>query len=181
MKIWFDTEFIEDGKTIDLISIGLVREDGASFYAENKECDHSRADPWVVKNVLEHLEGPTMQRTRAEIAEGIRAFVGPNPEFWAYYADYDWVVLCQLFGRMIDLPDGWPMYCRDLKQGADRLGVTLPKQQTTEHHALADAEWTRDAWLWLLRVEERPGLFGLSSAPSIPPDGRSVPSVSGRG
>lgn len=30
MRIWFDTEFIEDGKTIDLISIGLVREDGAN-------------------------------------------------------------------------------------------------------------------------------------------------------
>jgi len=30
MKIWFDTEFYEDGRTIDLISIGLVREDGHS-------------------------------------------------------------------------------------------------------------------------------------------------------
>ena len=28
MKIFFDTEFIEDGKTIELLSIGLVREDG---------------------------------------------------------------------------------------------------------------------------------------------------------
>ena len=26
LKIWFDTEFIEDGKTIDLISIGMVSE-----------------------------------------------------------------------------------------------------------------------------------------------------------
>jgi len=167
MKIWFDTEFIEDGKTIDLISIGLVREDGARFYAENKECDHGRADPWVVKNVLEHLEGPVTQWTRAEIAEGIRVFAGEKPEFWAYYADYDWVVLCQLYGRMIDLPTGWPMYCRDLKQEADRLGVTLPKQKTTEHHALADARWTRDAWLWLRRVEEE--------RRSV-----SVPSLSGR-
>ena len=28
MIVCFDTEFIEDGRTIDLISIGLVREDG---------------------------------------------------------------------------------------------------------------------------------------------------------
>jgi hypothetical protein len=163
MKIWFDTEFIEDGKTIDLISIGLVREDGARFYAENEECDHSRADPWVVENVLEHLEGTAAKRTRAEIAEGIRAFVGEKPEFWAYYADYDWVVLCQLYGRMIDLPDGWPMYCRDLKQEADRLDAKLPKQDTTEHHALADAEWTRAAWEYL---QVRARILAAISAPS---------------
>lgn len=28
MKYWLDTEFIEDGKTIDLVSIGIVSEDG---------------------------------------------------------------------------------------------------------------------------------------------------------
>lgn len=28
MKFWFDTEFIEDGKTIDLLSIGVIAEDG---------------------------------------------------------------------------------------------------------------------------------------------------------
>ncbi len=41
------------------------------------------------------------------------------PEFYAYYADYDWVVFCWLFGKMIDLPEGFPMYCRDLKQVLD--------------------------------------------------------------
>ncbi|MGH2666066.1 hypothetical protein [Flavobacterium sp.] len=41
------------------------------------------------------------------------------PEFYAYYADYDWVVFCWLFGKMIDLPAGFPMYCRDLKQVLD--------------------------------------------------------------
>jgi hypothetical protein len=30
MKIWFDTEFYENGETIKLISIGMVREDGAT-------------------------------------------------------------------------------------------------------------------------------------------------------
>ena len=42
-----------------------------------------------------------------------------KPEFYAYYADYDWVVFCWLFGKMIDLPKGFPMYCRDLKQDLD--------------------------------------------------------------
>ena len=38
------------------------------------------------------------------------------------------------------------MYCRDLKQEADRLGVELPTQDSVEHHALADALWTKLAW-----------------------------------
>lgn len=139
MKIFFDTEFIEDGQTIDLISIGMVREDGATLYFESAECDLSRADEWVKANVLVHLTG--VKTPRAEMAKQIVAFAGSSPEFWAYYADYDWVALCRLFGRMIDLPEGWPMYCRDLKQDADRLGIRFPPMQGTEHHALADAQW----------------------------------------
>lgn len=42
-----------------------------------------------------------------------------NIEFYAYFAGYDWVVFCWNFGKMIDLPDGFPMYCRDLKQMLD--------------------------------------------------------------
>ena len=33
MRIFYDTEFLEDGKTIDLISIGMVAEDGREYYA----------------------------------------------------------------------------------------------------------------------------------------------------
>lgn len=43
-------------------------------------------------------------------------YVPSDTEIYGYYADYDWVVFCSLFGRMIDLPSGMPMYCRDLKQ-----------------------------------------------------------------
>ena len=92
MKIWFDTEFIEDGRTIDLISIGMIAEDGREYYAEAAECDHSRADQWVKDNVLTHLTGET--KSRSQIAQDIIIFAGPSPEVWAYYADYDWVALC---------------------------------------------------------------------------------------
>jgi hypothetical protein len=60
--------------------------------------------------------------------------------------------LCQLYGTMMDLPKGWPMYCRDVKQWCDMLGnPKLPEQKSTEHHALLDAHWTREAWLFLLK------------------------------
>lgn len=150
MRVWFDTEFIEDGRTIDLISIGAVADDGREYYAEVAECDHSRAVPWVRDNVLAHLQGGDARRSRAQIASDLRTFMGEKPEVWAYFADYDWVALCQLYGTMMDLPKGWPMYCRDVKQLCDSLGnPKLPEQGKGEHHALADARWTREAFHFL--------------------------------
>lgn len=42
MKFFYDTEFIEDGKTIDLISIGIVAEDGLEYYAVNLDAPWKR-------------------------------------------------------------------------------------------------------------------------------------------
>lgn len=148
MRFWFDTEFIEDGKTIDLISIGIKAEDGREYYAESAECDLSRAGDWVKLNVLPHIKGQT--HTRATIADEIVEFVGEKPEFWAYYGAYDWVVLCQLYGRMIDLPKTWPMWCRDIKQLCASIGdPTLPFNKGTCHNALDDAIWTAECWRFL--------------------------------
>ena len=151
MKIWFDTEFYEDGQTIQLISIGMVREDGVTYYAETGGAHNlAEASEWLSKNVAPHLRGPV--KNRGAIAHDIEKFVGDKPEFWAYYADYDWVALCQLYGTMMDLPKGWPMYCRDVKQLCDSLGnPTLKKQALCEeHNALADALWTKKAWEYLM-------------------------------
>jgi hypothetical protein len=51
-------------------------------------------------------------------------FAAPSerPEFWAWFASYDWVALCQLFGPMIDLPKGYPFFVRDLRQLAGMYG-----------------------------------------------------------
>ena len=43
MRFFYDCEFIEDGTTIDLVSIGVVGEDGREFYAVSTEFDASRA------------------------------------------------------------------------------------------------------------------------------------------
>lgn len=175
MKYFFDTEFLEDGKTIDLISIGIVREDGKEFYAVNEEANwHAIAgDQWLRENVLPHLQvivtpvnhfhridrqPDESWSTRAMIRDDVLAFVGSDqkPEFWAYFASYDWVVFCQLFGRMVDLPSHFPMFCRDLKQWADDLGnPTLPTQESGVHDALSDAQWNRDAWLILDNIAKQ--------------------------
>lgn len=166
MKYWFDTEFIEDGKTIDLISIGIVDEGDRVLYCVSNEFDIHKAkvSPWIRDNVLAHLASESkVWISRAKIRQAVLEFCSEKPEFWGYYADYDWVVLCQLFGRMIDLPKGWPGYCRDIKQWCDTLGnPKLPEQGKGEHHALVDAKWNKSAWYFL---NERSGL--VNSQPAI--------------
>ena len=156
MRFWLDTEFIEDGRTIDLISIGIVSEDGREYYAVSSDCDRTRANQWVKKNVLPQVDW-SLARSRSQIRAEIVEFCGfatydhdsgtkHQHEFWADYGAYDWVVLCQLFGSMADLPDGWPMYCHDLQQLREATGdPDLPKQKGG-HQALEDARWLRDAW-----------------------------------
>ncbi len=150
MKVWFDTEFYEDGRVIELISIGAVREDGQTFYAQSPAAQDLCRTDWLKKNVMPWLPGGR-ELSRASMALEFYHFAGPDPEFWAYYCSYDWVCLCQLYGRMIELPTSWPRYCRDVKQLCDEMGdPRLPKQTTPEHHALNDALWTRDVHKFLM-------------------------------
>jgi hypothetical protein len=170
MRYFLDTEFIEDGVTIDLISIGIVCEDGREFYAENLDADLSKASEWVKDNVINQLWSRRKDKVDANkwsrdggiggllphraISPDVFLFCNPTihgkPEFWAYYAAYDWVVFCQLFGTMMDLPKGFPMYCNDIKQECDRLGnPRLPEQGKGSHNALEDARWNKKAWEFL--------------------------------
>jgi len=228
MKYFIDTEFIEGFKKpikwlptigkfnkpyhfIDLISIGIVCEDGREYYAISNEFDPSDADDWVKENVLRPMAeeyeifdfDPSVVRSirnlqreygksNKQIANDIREFVlhpwhsdrrygfdyRSDAEFYAYYADYDWVVFCSLFGRMIDLPKGLPMYCRDLKQMLDERAIKnmkffaeqglaeltfeqalkntkgnphYPKQEN-EHNALDDARWNQKLYQFLSGV-----------------------------
>ena len=145
MRFWFDTEFIEDGKTIDLMSIGVVCEDGRRYYAELEGCNYVVASDWVWENVIPHLSG--IKTNRQQVAADLIDFMGDEPEIWAWYADYDWVALCQLFGTMMDLPNGWPMYCRDVKQLADDKGnPELNSDNPKPHNALEDAIECRARW-----------------------------------
>jgi len=212
MKYFLDTEFLEGPQkesfpislfrkhtpnTIDLISIGIVAEDGREYYAISNEfnlkeawnrCDGTKLEKgsfvwldgereevvwqpnpegfytiekkiyWIRENVLLPIYNEMLEKwnkdtvyyigdfsyknlkyllnvygkTNKEIAQEVHDFametgidygVGVHKytpiEFYAYYADYDWVVFCWLFGKMMDLPKGFPKYCSDLKQELD--------------------------------------------------------------
>lgn len=128
-------------------------------------------------------------KTNKQIAEEIKAFVYKGAavtdveqwgkkqtfDFYGYYCDYDWVLFCSLFGRMLDLPTGFPMYCRDLKQMYDELEYNVKNRndlgqemdyslkedhvypmQTGKHHALADAHWNKQLHEFLIEYGSRP-------------------------
>ena len=195
MKSYIDTEFINHKKqpkflgfkvgkpihTTELISIGIVCEDGRQYYAICNEFDVDAAwqEQWVRYNVLQplHAEMCPRQGSYAKthhwelfepfqpksikwmlkftgqeqygIKQGILKFLNddPSPEFYGYCADYDWVVFCQLFGRMVDLPEGFPYYCRDLKQMMDERELSkewkdeICPDPVGQHNALVDARW----------------------------------------
>ena len=162
---FYDTEFLEDGKTIDLISIAIVHyESGKHFYAVNRDAPWNRIKkhPWLMSNVIpslpvefkngyvyfDHSTNNAHILEKDRIRDSLMMFVddtqenGVDNKFWAWYADYDHVVLSQLFGTMMDLPANFPMFTMDLKQWATMLGnPKVPEQdENEEHNALMDAQ-----------------------------------------
>lgn len=202
-KYFLDTEFKEKPNTIDLISIGIVCEDGRKYYALNKNFNLKEAwkDDWFRENVLlpiytEYVHGDmrnhfsfsikTMKgilkgygKDINKISEEIKEFVyytgweidppvhsyklnnKGNIEFYGYYSDYDWVVFCWIFGRMIDLPKGFPMYCKDLKQIMDDKGLDKDWKRKNcpdpkgEHNALIDAEWNMKLYNKIIKAKNK--------------------------
>lgn len=199
MRYFLDTEFHENfykpflGKRrhfIDLISIGIVAEDGREYYAISRDFDLKAAwnNHWLRENVLRSIYNELLKKERyafqyheglvtpfsyktlktliswngksnKKIAEEIIEFINNepietikyscsvhlseqsainirkghvSPEFYGYYADYDWVLFCSIFGTMMDLPKGFPMYCKDLKQSLDETANSLTSIQLSK-------------------------------------------------
>lgn len=239
MKFFIDTEFIEDftkplfGKPrhyIDLISIGIVTEDGREYYAVSNEFDIDHVwnkyqlkespytslntgtstmqkEHWLRDNVLKPIYwdlcatddpmqahglysmwgkpagkreftrlireyGKSNEQIGKEIVDFVHSsmdfvpgFTEQSIDFYGYYADYDWVLFCSLYGRMLDLPKGFPMYCRDLKQMFDEAQLSQPPhinlkndgaypKQSNAHNALDDARWNKRLYRFLKVLQD---------------------------
>lgn len=156
MNYWFDTEFIDNTKTIDLISIGIVSEDNRTYYAVSNEFDASTADRWVTKHVLNQLPPDSEWKSRETIKQELLRFIGKTkPHFWVYNGAYDWVIMCQLFGHMRDLPKKFPWFAFDIKQLWHEVGCPdlPPFNHGKAHNALDDALWTKQSWEYLERIK----------------------------
>ncbi|WKD57348.1 3'-5' exoribonuclease.1 [Corynebacterium capitovis DSM 44611] len=149
MRYFYDTEFIEDGTTIVLVSIGIVAEDGREYYAVSTDFDGAKANQWVRLNVLAKLPNPQSPtwKSAATIRDEVYAFLGADgsrPELWAWVGAYDHVVLAQLWGDMAALPSRIPRFTRELKQYWEMAGrPRLPAVPDGNHDALVDARHNR--------------------------------------
>lgn len=153
MRYFYDCEFIEDGQTIELVSIGVVAESrngvpGAEFYAVSTDHDPSKAGEWVKRNVLNKLPNPSdrawmgRERIRDELYDFLITNArGTAIELWAWVGAYDHVAVCQLWGDMTALPQAMPRFTRELKQLWEFAGrPPLPALDNSKaHSALEDA------------------------------------------
>lgn len=188
----YDTEFLENGSTIDLISIGIVCDNDAEYYAVNADMDVERIKQhrWLMQNVWPQLPLRGYKTTLASLGGGelgqkisspggldmtsavvkpkwvianeVREFLtdcikfGDCPALWADYGAYDHVVLAQLYGSMVNLPEGIPMFTHELQQLREQIPAQrweCPKQLAGQHNALEDARHNmvvyRSATTWL--------------------------------
>lgn len=179
MELYYDSEFLENGVTIKFLSIGMVAEDGRELYRITNNMNTIIAaarDPWLKENVLSSFPlvhpidtaMPVWDESHPDfvyvwdstaIALDIHKFISDthNPSLWAYFGAYDHVLLAQLFGKMIHLPHGIPMYTNDLMTEIERLGRPFVPQMPNciGHNALSDArevKWRRE---WLKEYERR--------------------------
>jgi len=71
--VTYDLEFVADGKTIDLVSAGMVSGDGRSLYVVNRELDERKllehGDGWMRKNVWPHLPLTDLPERRGEFGQ----------------------------------------------------------------------------------------------------------------
>jgi hypothetical protein len=144
VRYFYDLEFGDTAPGVTLVSVGVVAEDGREYYAVSSEFDPLDVHPWVAEHVIPQLPPASTWKPRAVIADELVEFFGEDPVWWAWYGAYDHVALCQLWGRMTQLPRAFPRFTLDVRQLWEHLGrPPLPSQESGLHDALADARHVR--------------------------------------
>lgn len=134
MKIFFDTEFTGLHKDTTLISIGLIDENGRTFYGEFSDYDESKCDDWIRENVIKHLkwskEGPVEDFVNIYVnsweAFGSKEYIKIVLSEWLSKYDYvdlvsdcchyDMVLFIDIFGDAWSIPDVVNPACHDINQ-----------------------------------------------------------------
>ena len=134
MKIFFDTEFTGLHKNTELISIGLIAENGYTFYGEITNYDKSQVDNWIQENVINNLkynghhiieetkESYEISMNFEEVSFALNKWLKQfdEVEWVSDVCHYDMVLLIDLLtnhGSALDLPYGKiNSSCHDINQ-----------------------------------------------------------------
>lgn len=124
MNLYFDTEFTGLHKDTTLISIGIISEDGRTFYAEFTDYNVIQLNDWMYTNVINNLLlEPTQENGRIDMIDkegtcfnviGNKRYVKcaleywltqfNDVEFWSDCLAYDWVLFNDLFDHAFNIP-----------------------------------------------------------------------------
>ena len=153
MKYIIDTEFVDTPEYSELISIGIVCENGAELYFEF-EYPIEAITPWLAEHVVPSLLGGDYVVSFETAANTIKEWIGRDvPQFWAYFGSYDMYWFSRLFGGFMSMPKHWDiLLCHDFAHY--QRGV--PPIAGAAHNALADAKS-------VLAAMQRKGLAQLPS------------------
>lgn len=135
MRLWLDTEF--NSFCGELISIGLVSEDGKEFY-EVLELP-SKLHPWVANNVVPLLNKNPISKT--ELQGKLRDFL---KQFSSVEVIADWPEDISHFMNIQVTPIGYRI---STPPQTMILVTDLEQESQTPHNALADARALREAHL----------------------------------
>lgn len=142
MNIYFDTEFTGLHKDTTLISLGMIDDNGRTFYAEFTDYDKAYNDPWLNENVLAHTimsgnigayypDAPFKfvrhySQNSSTVVVGNKEFNRIALKEWLSKYDqvmwisdvchYDMVLLIDIFGTAFDLPKNVGAACHDINQ-----------------------------------------------------------------
>jgi len=106
MKVFFDTEFTGLHQGTTLMSIGLIDEDGETFYAELSDYDGTQVDEWLEKNVVANFWGGEHLMNMAELKNRLTEWLSDyeKVEMWSDCYAYDWVLFNQIWGHAFNIP-----------------------------------------------------------------------------
>lgn len=175
-RFFIDTEFNEvtettaDGRkvpVIDLISIGVVAEDGREYYAVSNEFNRvaTEQDEWMADNVLSKLPPESEWKSRAEIARDLNEFFGKQPlRLYYWVAAADAVAISQLLSpSFLQLPRNISQVMYDLGQcyqmfDAPQGIVPAHPEDKDRHTAIADARWLKQLYVNMRQCADEKGL-----------------------
>lgn len=146
LKIFIDTEFTGlDTMDFNLISIGLVSDDGREFYCERNDFDPGLSNDFVRSYVLPILRAPkaavmSLEELKVAVVTWLAPFEHESPVI-CFDHMIDWVLLWELYDK--NTP-AW-LGSRNIKANLDLVARESFFEETgmIQHHALHDARANR--------------------------------------
>lgn len=160
MNIFLDTKFT-DFRDCELISIGLVSEDGAfQFYAERSDFLLARCSEWTLHHILPMLASTSQtSMTRAQLSDALWDWFQALPEPATLLYDYstDWCLLAEALlshgQRRIPPTIASVQSMAELKRDPV-FSATAERYYASgqpRYHALTEAQAMRAGWMaWRL-------------------------------